>query len=289
MKECPYCESAGGFLFKIHGRIYDRCRGCNLIYKRNQKDYAKVLAKYQNENYFSSYSCGQTDRKRDKLYKHLLDFIEGKKRTGSLLDVGAGCGFFLKAAQKQKWKVKGVEPSRQSVILATMQNDLDMFVGTLQEFVCSDRFDLITFINVLDHSAEPWEEIKRANALLKPDGILYLRFPNGALHTWLYLLASKYGYDDHIQKYLVFHEYSFTPKFIQRLLSDIGLSDIRIFNSLMTEGDSHNLFPSPNIAKHLKKTIYLIATVLQILTKRKVLLGTSLEVWATKRHVSGIH
>jgi 2-polyprenyl-3-methyl-5-hydroxy-6-metoxy-1,4-benzoquinol methylase len=286
MNSCPYCGSAGDYYFNIYTRIYYRCRECYLIYKSIKEDYHQVLATYSSDDYFSRYSCDQTDRKRDKLFDYILDSIEEKKNIGRLLDVGTGCGFFLLAAGKRGWSVKGIEPSTGSTQFACEQNNLDVFNGTLQEYPENDRFDVITFINVLDHSAEPWKEIEKATALLKPGGILYLRFPNGFLHTSLYQLASKLELDDRIRKFLVFHQFSFTPKFIYKLLADSEFSEITILNSPHSEGDPHNLFLSPTFAQYVKRFLYLMAKAIKNLTQGKVLLGTSLEVLATKPKIT---
>lgn len=280
MKNCPYCGSAGNLYFKVFTRNYCQCRKCDLIYKNDQGDYKNILASYSNENYFSRYSCEQIDRKRDKLFTDILDSIE--KGIGNLLDVGTGCGFFLLAAQKRGWKIKGIDPSRKSVEVAIGQNKLDVFCGTLQEYPDNEQFDVITFINVLDHSAEPWKEIKRANDFLNPGGLIYIRIPNGYLHNHLYKLASKLGLAGRAQKFLVFHQFAFTQKFIQRLLADSGFSKITILNSPPSAGDPYKLFPAPGFAQYIKRSLYLTAQVIRTLSCGKMLLGTSLAVMAIK-------
>ncbi len=105
MKYCPYCKSVGDFYFKIFARTFHQCRECDLIYKNIKEDYNIVLATYSREDYFDRYSFDQTDKKRDKLYDHILDSIEKSKSAGSLLDVGTGCGFFLVDAQKRGWSL----------------------------------------------------------------------------------------------------------------------------------------------------------------------------------------
>ncbi len=142
--------------------------------------------------------------------------------------------------------------------------------------------DVITLINVFDHSAEPWREIELVNELLKPGGVVYLRFPNGFLHTSLYKQAFRLGLADRIRRFLVFHELSFTPKFIKRLLLDVGLSDIVVLNSPASEGDPHNLFPDPSVAQYVKRAIFFIGQTISFISCGKILLGTSLEVIATK-------
>ena len=71
--------------------------------------------------------------KRDRLFGNILDLIEKRMGSGRLLDIASVRGIFLVAAQKRGWKVKGIEPSIQSVEVARMQYGLDIYNGTLQE------------------------------------------------------------------------------------------------------------------------------------------------------------
>jgi len=158
-----------------------------------------------------------------------------------------------------------------------------LFKGTLQEYDGNVQFDVIIFINILDHSAEPWKEIERARGLLKPGGLIYLRFPNGFLHTRIYRLALRFGLANQIDRFLVFHQFSFTPKFIGRLLADQGFSRINILNSPPSEGDPHKLFYLPTLAQFIKRSFHMMAKTFEVISVRKILLGTSLEVMAVKK------
>lgn len=211
MKNCPYCSSPGDFYFKIFLRIYNRCSGCDLIYKEGQDSYDKILTHYR-EGYFCRYYSDQAEGSRSKLFDHILDLIGERKKIGKLLDVGTGCGFFLVVAQKRGWEVKGIEPSVQSVEVAKRKYGLDVFKGILMGYNRNNQFDVVTFINVLDHSAEPWKEVDRAKNLLKPGGLIYIRFPNGSLHTRIYRLAFKFRLANLAHRFLVFHQFSFTTK-----------------------------------------------------------------------------
>ena len=282
MRTCPYCGRTGKFSFCFLLRIYNQCSKCDLIYQNRRENYQSVLAPYHG-NYFGNYSIDQKEGTRNKLYSHILDLIDKRVNPGKILDVGTGCGFFLLAAQKTGWQVRGIEPSQESVEIAKMQNGLNVFKGTLREYRGSDKFDVITLINVLDHSAEPWREIERSRQLLKSGGLIFIRFPNGFLHSILYRLASKFKLEKQAKKFLVFHQFSFTQKFIQRLMSDKGFSEIKIINSIPTEGDPHNIFLYPIFAEFIKIVTYLFVRCVEKISFKKIFLGTSLEVMATKK------
>jgi len=282
MGNCPYCSSSGEFHFNIYSRSYYRCSQCDLIYQDKQVSYEEVLAPYCN-GYFNRYSADQVEGGRVSLYDHILNVIEKRKDIGTILDIGTGCGFFLVKAQEKGWIVKGIEPSLEYIDIAKRRDkSLDIFNGTLKEYSANDQFDVITFINVLDHSAAPWQEINHARQLLKPGGLIYFRFPNGFLHSSIIRFSSKCKLVNHVLRYLVFHQYSFTPKFIKKLLSDSNFSGIAIFNSPPSKGDPHSLFLAPKFAQYVKRTVHFIAKIVQTISFEKILLGTSLEVIAFK-------
>lgn len=279
MKNCPYCKSPGNIYFKISSRIYNRCLECDLIYKESHDSYDKVVAYYRND-YFKRYSADQMGGKRGRLFGRILDLIEKRRDAGRLLDIGAGCGFFLAAAQKRGWKVKGIDPSIQSVEVAQRQHGLDIYNGTLQEYDETGDFDVITFVNVLDHLAEPWEEVKRAVNLLKPEGIVYLRFPNGLLHSFFFNASKKLNIERIIARFLIFHEYCFTPKFIKRLLSDHGFADIKIYNASLSGGSLIKSFP---VFSFVTRVIEAVGKLTDLISGGRVLWGPSLEVIARKK------
>jgi SAM-dependent methyltransferase len=245
------------------------------------KSYADVVDTYR-RNYFDRFSVDQFAGGRVRLYEHILDLFGENREGDRLLDVGTGCGFFLVAAEKRGWKTRGVEPSIESVEVARRQNGLDVFYGTLGQYDGNGQFDVMTFINVLDHSTLPWLEINRASELLRPEGLIYLRFPNGSLHSRIYRIAHKLGLSNSLRQFLVFHTYSFTPSYIRRLLHDSGFVQTTILNSPPSEGDPHKLFPNPIFAIYVKKLMYSFAKCTDTMSRKRLFLGTSLEVTAIK-------
>lgn len=158
-----------------------------------------------------------------------------------------------------------------------------IFNGTLKEYKGDDDFDVITLINVLDHLAEPWQEIEYIRKQIKPQGLIYLRFPNGLTHTLVFRIASKFRVANLISRYLVFHEYCFTRKYIERLLKDLGFVRIVVANSIPSEGDPYKLFQNGFYTRNIKKFVYVITSLLYILSAKRILLGISLEVTAFKK------
>jgi 2-polyprenyl-3-methyl-5-hydroxy-6-metoxy-1,4-benzoquinol methylase len=221
------------------------------------------------------------DGRRRKLFDHIIGVIEENIESDRLLDVGTSCGSFLVAARDRNWRAEGIEPSTQAVTVAR-ENNLDVFHGTLQEYEEDAQFGAITFINVLEHSAQPWLEIRRATELIRPGGLLYIRFPNGSLHSKILQLAHQIGLSDHVLKLLVFHRYVFTPLHIRRLLEDHGFNHTTLRNSPPSAGDPHRLFLNQMVATYSKKLAFSLARLTANISRGQLLLGASLEVTAIK-------
>ncbi len=94
---------------------------------------------------------------------------------GSLLDIGAGTGDFLKAAKQQGWKVYGVE-SNQEARKLVLEKGIELTEQINQ--LHNKKFEVITLWHVLEHLPNLEETILNIEQLLKPGGILIIAVPN---------------------------------------------------------------------------------------------------------------
>jgi len=137
---------------------------------------------YESENYIS-----HTDEKRGLfswLYqvvkkwslRRKVNLINGLNNgSGSLLDVGAGTGEFLKEAKDEGWEVYGTEPNKNASKLASekgilLKSNLDDFVGK--------EFDVVTLWHVLEHISDLDETVLKLVNLVRPNGTLIIAAPN---------------------------------------------------------------------------------------------------------------
>jgi SAM-dependent methyltransferase len=279
---CPYCRTISGFYFSFQSRSYNHCPSCDLIFARRDQDPQRVITYYK-DRYFDEYAEDQLSGSRSNLFSHILDLIENHKKTGTLLDVGCGCGLFLKEARERGWRVTGVDPSEKSIGHAKSLFDDTVFCGTLDEIPSQRRFDVITMINVFDHMIDAFQEIRKARDFLMPDGVLYLRFPNGFFHG-SFIRRSRFLPKQFIHSFLIFHEYAITPLMIRRLLNDLGFAPIHVSNSHLTGFQHH--FLSPNFGKRIgemaSQMIFGGFKLLEILSRRRWVWGPSLQVIALK-------
>jgi len=101
---------------------------------------------------------------------------------GELLDVGCGTGNFLAAARDAGYRVTGIELDRNAARFAKERLGLqEVLPLTISEFAAQnpgEKFDLVTFFEVLEHQAAPAEFLRSVKSSLKPRGSIALSVPN---------------------------------------------------------------------------------------------------------------
>ncbi len=100
------------------------------------------------------------------------------REKGTLLDLGAGTGYFLRTMQNKGWQVTGTEKEERAREVACSQGALRLLPA--EDFFslppCS--FDVITLWHVMEHLHNLEGFWNRFPLLLKPEGTLVIALPN---------------------------------------------------------------------------------------------------------------
>ncbi|UCH79458.1 MAG: class I SAM-dependent methyltransferase, partial [Candidatus Coatesbacteria bacterium] len=138
---------------------------------------------------------------------------------GRLLDVGAGAGDFVAAAEALGWEVAGVEANEETA-RGAQEAGLAVVAGDATEVLTSGRlagpFDLVRFHHTLEHLTAPAEALRAAAAATSPGGRLLVAVPNagGVFARWF----GRYWY----HWALPFHRSHFDVASLRRLLRSTG-------------------------------------------------------------------
>jgi 2-polyprenyl-3-methyl-5-hydroxy-6-metoxy-1,4-benzoquinol methylase len=103
-------------------------------------------------------------------------------RGGELLDIGCGTGNFLAAARDAGYEVAGIELDRKAARFAKervgLQRVLPLTISEFAEQHAEERFDVVTFFEVLEHQAAPMEFLQKVRACVRPGGAVAMSVPN---------------------------------------------------------------------------------------------------------------
>jgi len=196
-----------------------QCDACGFLYTAPRPDQAARDTYYAG----SALASGQVYRDESaaglfpRLYAQRADFLAGvlgKRRGGSLLDVGCGNGGFLRAlaaAGLVDWQLRGLEPS-QHAVATCCSHGLDVVCGGVgYDAYAPGSFDAITMISVLEHLPDPLASLHWCRRLLKPDGVLFLEVPDN--------LQPELSLTSHFNVEHIMH---FTPWTLQQMLMQAG-------------------------------------------------------------------
>lgn len=158
------------------------CDGCGTVYRNPQLTPEAVSKRYRKDRY--------GDKTLESLLQNALPFFERKASDlarfmspgAHLLEVGSFVGAFMRAAEGKGWSIEGVDIGEETSDFCRRKG---LSVATQPIEQCGwneSTFDAICIWNTFDQVANPRELLSCCRALVKDDGLLVLRFPNGGFH-----------------------------------------------------------------------------------------------------------
>jgi 2-polyprenyl-3-methyl-5-hydroxy-6-metoxy-1,4-benzoquinol methylase len=110
------------------------------------------------------------------LLRKILRFSEARPQL-SLLDVGAGNGYFLSLARNEfSIDAKGLEISKAEIRFAKEVNGVDLINQDVTEH--RTNYDVVTCFNVIEHVVDPQSFLSAMVRRINPGGMLVISTPN---------------------------------------------------------------------------------------------------------------
>ena len=225
---CPLCDKNNYTVIGNEaGLSVVKCAECDLIYTNPR-------AKNAQENYFGDADAffsearlifkGKKTHHRDKNYEYELNEIKKNKPKGKLLDIGTNMGFFLRKAKELGFETEGVEPSPSLSKIAREQFHLNIHTTFLESAdLPKKHYDVITLIDVFEHVTNPKALLEKCYELLKDDGIIAIKVPNGDYNHFKLKLASMMGKTTSMDIWdCCEHVVHYTPKTFAKMIAFSG-------------------------------------------------------------------
>lgn len=297
-RNCPVCHSSGGetYFNSQDGYRFIRCENCGMIYAPSV-----IRMSFWNDNYSLLEEVRDVENRRLKArvlnelntedrarftgYLNRLSMHTGTLAGKKYLDVGTFYGDALRVAQEFGIEAYGIEAKKNVARIAKEETGLRVEAGTgetLEPGIFGGNFDIVSLYEVLEHSSEPGESLRRVHAEMADGGYVIASVPN-ADNIELKMLRE---YCHHCLGGVVItgHVNLFDHRTLERIFRQSGFEVVDTFTQYMSSMDSLYLFVNeryeflncysnavsgeyrtPAISKHVRKGLALLSRPCRIL------------------------
>lgn len=150
---------------------------------------------YFNETYYVERYL--TKLKARPRYTRLIRYLKKYVKTGRLLDVGCGVGYFLAHAERY-YETYGIDISPTAIQYAKKNTKTSILkVSSVTNLPFKNNFfSIVTALDVLEHINNPLNALRETNRVMKPEGLLLIRVPNIASLGRTIKKEEWYGFKD---------------------------------------------------------------------------------------------
>ncbi|MFZ5431904.1 MAG: class I SAM-dependent methyltransferase [Bacteroidota bacterium] len=177
--------------------------------------------------------------------KHRMVCSVSGLKTGSILDIGTGTGYFPAFMKSKGWQATGTEKSEEARKYASEKQDILVYDEEKLFSLPAASYDVVTLWHVMEHLPninQHWQVISK---ILKPDGVLIIALPN--VKSWDARHYGPYWAAWDVPR----HIWHFSPKHVKELGKKEGFRLSRtmrmpfdaFYISIMSEKYKQSSFP----------------------------------------------
>jgi SAM-dependent methyltransferase len=227
--DCPVCGHGKSRTIYVEGaNTLHRCFRCRFMYVLPRPTPEELKRLYSDEYFTGDNMNEATLQFREPVFQQCIATLQRlRPEQGKLLDVGCWTGEFLNFARAAGWDPVGIELSTKAAAFARSKA-LPVHCSTLETAPFPpDHFDVVTFLDVLEHLPEPAKELALARSLLKPGGIIVVRLPNTNFHLPKARLCRAVKVAD-MGLHMRYHLNHFTPRTLAGILTYSGFEVLSV-------------------------------------------------------------
>jgi SAM-dependent methyltransferase len=233
----------------------------------------------------ADYLFRSDDKYAQMKYKIVMSLLPLKTNI-RVLNAGCGSGEMnLILAQNKSWYVEAFDIDNESIALSKKIKDdhgidnLAIFKSSIQDYVPSERYDIIVLNDVLEHIEDDLGALDKLAQMLKPDGTICVTVP---------ALQSLYGYHDEMLGH--FRRYN-KSNLLRRLSTFFEVVECRYFGGTLIPAVLvySRLLRKPYPSQGNGKSILggLLDSLLRFEYRHRLPLGTSLIALGKKKGSQG--
>jgi len=185
--QCPICtNNKSKKSLVIYHAEYHQCQHCSHYYIK----YRPTLSSFK-EFYSKDISYQKTYADKTTIEKRINEIAAPKAKWAigqykkiygehpkNILDVGAGSGHFVEACNRLGVKTTGVEISKLGVEFAHDYLNIELMqIDFTNDWQKLDKFDLVTFWGVIEHTHYPVKMLSTGKKILNDKGIIIAGVP----------------------------------------------------------------------------------------------------------------
>jgi 2-polyprenyl-3-methyl-5-hydroxy-6-metoxy-1,4-benzoquinol methylase len=202
-----------------------RCCECSFIFTQDYPEESEIGKFYESDEYISHTDSSET--LLEKVYQATRKIMLRRKaglirrtcgiKTGSILDIGSGTGYFLRQMKDNGWETTGIEVNQKAREYSLRELDIEALPPQKLTSLATGSFDCITMWHVLEHFHEPLTNLSELRRLLKPGGKSVIALPNCESADAVHYKRNWAAYD------VPRHLWHFTPDTFELIASKTGL------------------------------------------------------------------
>ena len=211
--KCLLCRSSEvSSLYTFETARVLQCDTCNFIFSK-AKGREKVDKTYWSTPHRNFYDYYYGERLNGLHTKYIA--ILRRYGVESVLDIGAGLGYFVSFVREKGLQIEGYEPGKAGRDFSRKHLDT-----RLRASMPKKKYDAITMFHTLEHLPKAKQFVRQLKSRLTPDGIVLVEVPNqGSLFN---RIRGRNGYDPYA------HVNFFTKKTLEKLFIEAGFEILEL-------------------------------------------------------------
>jgi len=281
-KTCKIC--AGPIEVKsrktVDGLPMAECLNCGLLFVKDVS--IKQLRSDTDESLDEYYTEISTEKSKFNyclnLIKSFLDHQNRKMAGQRLLDIGCGDGYFISLCQNLGIDSYGYDIS-PAVVDYAKRKGLKVFAALNK---ITDKFDIITMFDVLEHMENPRCELEDLAKLLKDNGLIFIETPRKCLADFYLSILEVLGVARN-NRISAEHLQLFTDNSLQKLFDQLPYKIIFIKNKTsLSWGDTEGISQYVNNIGIPKSLNWFVAIIVKSLIRINLFGRNKAIILATK-------